>query len=34
MIKPLLYFGLAAAVIIWISALICIFADDNNWEDD
>jgi hypothetical protein len=23
MIKPLLYFGLAAAVIIWLAALIC-----------
>jgi hypothetical protein len=34
MIKPLLYFGLAAAVLIWIAALICIFADDNNWEDE
>jgi hypothetical protein len=34
MIASLLYFGLAAAVIIWIAALICIFADDNNWEDE
>jgi hypothetical protein len=34
MIKPLLYFGLSAAVIIWLAALICIFTDDTNWEDD
>jgi hypothetical protein len=34
MIKPLLYFGLSAAVIIWLAALICIFAGDNNWEDE